>query len=373
MQARTQNGANAYFQGFAGGGCVGAERDCVIQVNADTHVDATFAAQDFNLAFVTSATFPTDLGGTFNYDVACNDAASAAGINDTNANGTRFVAWLSDTSLSAAARVGNSARGFVRLDGKPVADTVASLVAGGIMNPIRIDENGGNVSDDDVMTGTLGNGTEASGATCSDWFSNGGTARIGLTSGGPEVWTSFDSPSCAPKRMYCFMKTTNAALPTTPVSGKRAYLTNAPFLPGSGDPDARCETDKPPGTGTVEALVARTTAAAASHLDSGTVYVRPDGQVVGTGQQLIDVAIASARLDSGIWQSGDGTYVVDGSVWTGALNLTTVPDASDTCGDWSLTTGSGRTGAASYTTTSAWNDGSFGCNSGFVRLYCLEQ
>ena len=372
LQGRTQNGADSYFRGFTGGACVGAEHDCVIQVNADTHVDATFDAQDFNLVFVTAETFASDLGGTSNYDVECNNAASAAGINDTDLNGTRFVAWLSDASVPAANRI-SAARGFVRLDGRPVADTVASLVAGAIMNPIRIDENGGNVSDDDVMTGTLGSGDASPNGTCSDWFSNSGSVRIGLTSGGPEIWTSFDSPPCAPMRMYCFMKTKNAALSTTPVTGKLAYLTNAPYLPGSGDPDARCEADKPPGTGTVEALLARTTAAAASHLDPAAVYVRPDGQMIGTGQQLIDVAIASARLDSGIWQSGDGTYVVDGIVWTGDTHLTTVPAASDTCDDWSVNTGSGRVGASSYTTTSHWSDGAFGCNSGFIRLYCLEQ
>ena len=141
LQARTANGADSFFQGYGGGACAGSARDCVIQVNADTHVDATFAAQDFNLVFVTSATFASDLGGTSAYDVSCNDAASAAGINDSDANGTRFVAWLSDASSTAATRIG-AARGFVRLDGKPVADTMASLLTGGILNPIRIDENG---------------------------------------------------------------------------------------------------------------------------------------------------------------------------------------------------------------------------------------
>ena len=34
---------------------------------------------------------------------------------------------------------------------------------------------------------------------------------------------------------------------------------------------------------------------------------------------------------------------------------------------------SGRVGAASYTTTSHWSDGSFGCDSTFLHLYCVEQ
>lgn len=370
LQARTLNGSDSYFQGY-GGACAGPARDCVIQVNANTHVDATFAAQDFNLVFVTAATYASDLGGLFNYDAACNDAASAAGINDTNANGTRFVAWLSDTGSTAATRIGN-ARGFVRLDGKPVADTMAGLLAGAIMNPIRIDENGSRIADGLVMTGTLPDGTVIDGATCSDWFSNSGVARAGRAAGGPQIWTSNSNAACAPSRLYCFMKTKSAALPTTPVTGKLAFVTNGPFLPGSGDPDARCEADKPLGTGPVVALLARTTSAAASHLDPNAVYVRPDGQVVGTGQQLIDAATFGAELDSGIWQTGSGSYF-DATPWTGASDLTTVPSASDTCNDWSATTGSGRSGRASLTNAPFWVGGSSTCNSGYLRLYCVEQ
>ena len=168
------------------------------------------------------------------------------------------------------------------------------------------------------------------------------------------------------------MKTKNAALPTTPILGKLAFLTNDPYLPGSGDPDAHCEADKPAGAGTVEALLARTTATAASHLDPAAVYVRPDGQVVGTGQQLIDAATGSVRLESGMWQSGDGAYF-DATPWTGAASLTTVPAASDTCNDWSATTGSGRVGRASLTTQGYWTGSPQDCNSQFIRLYCVEQ
>jgi hypothetical protein len=370
LQARTANGADSYFQGWGAGACAASGHDCALQVNADTHIDVTFAAQDFNLVFVTAATFATDLGGVGNYDVACNAAASAAGINDADLNGTRYVAWLSDSGSTAPARIG-AARGFVRLDGKPVADTVASLLAGGIMNPIRIDETGSEVANAVVMTGTLPSGT-ASANTCSDWFSNSGAARSGRTSAGPDAWTSAIDAGCAPFRLYCFMKTKNVALPATPIAGKLAFFTNAPYVPGSGDPDARCEADKPAGAGPVAALLARSTAAAASHLNVNAVYVRPDGQVVGTGQQLIDTAAFGDRLDSGMWQSGDGTYF-GATAWTGANDLTTVGSASTTCDDWSLTTGSGRFGNASLTIANYWAVGSTGCDSLFLRLYCVEQ
>jgi len=371
LQARTTNGSDSYFQGFVGAGCSGAKRDCTIVVNADTHVDGTFAPIDFNLVFVTSTAVAADLLSTFPYDVACNDVASAAGLNDTDLNGASFVAWLSDTSVTAATRLGG-ARGFVRLDGKPVADTVAALLAGGIMNPILIDETGSVVTGA-AWTGTAPGGASVSGATCSDWASNAGPGRVGIVTHGPDTWTSFSDGNCAlTNRLYCFMKTESAALPTTPVAGKLAFLTNAPFVPGSGDPDARCEADKPAGAGPVVALLARTTGAAATHLSANAVYVRPDGQIIGTGQQLIDAAPGTAVLESGIWQAGDGNYF-GAVVWTGATNLTAVPLASDTCDDWSVTTGSGRVGAASQTRSGYWSNGLQTCDSGFLRLYCVEQ
>jgi hypothetical protein len=151
-------------------------------VTGDTHVDATFAATDSNLVFLSAGSYASNLNGATAYDQACNDAATAAGIND--AMGGAYVAWISDGSSNAVTRLG-AARGFVRMDGRPTADTVADLVADAILSPIRIDETGRD------------HGT-ASGVDCSTWSSTSGTETTGISADGPDTWT-LKSPSACPR------------------------------------------------------------------------------------------------------------------------------------------------------------------------------
>ncbi len=322
-----------------------------------------------NLVFVSSATYATTLGSAAAYDVQCNLLATTAGLN--NGTNDAFIAWISDSTSNAVARLG-SARGFVRVDGVPVADTVADLVAGKLFHPVLIDENGATpFTNQAPMTGTVPSGT-VSGSTCGDWTGSG-SATVGLLQAGPQSWTSFSAGSCGNAfRIYCFQKTQTTAVTPAVASGKRIYMTAAAFAPGSGAPDALCETEKPGGTGPVKALLATTTAAASTVLDPMASYLRPDGVVVGTGQAIIDATQgAFTPLVSGIWQFGDGTYF-DGVVWTGSTAVTAVP-ASDTCTDWSATSGNGSTGRSAFTATGFWSNGTQTCDVAFVRLYCVEQ
>jgi hypothetical protein len=110
-------------------------------------------------------------------------------------------------------------------------------------------------------------------------------------------------------------------------------------------------------------------------LTPGATYVRPDGQVVGTGQQLIDAGVFSLteRLVSGPWQSGDGAYR-DSLTWTGSTDISSTGSAADTCDDWTLTTGpSGRLGRTFTTDSGYWDHGTQGCNVPSARLFCVEQ
>ena len=223
------------------------------------------ATQPPNVVFVSSQQFATDLGGATAYDTQCNMLATSAGIN--NMTDDAFVAWVSDSSSNAVTRLG-SARGFVRVDGEPFADTVADLTAGKLFHPLSVDENGDAQLDSAPLTGTLPDGTVAS-FTCADWTTAvAGFGGVGLSQSGPEQWTSFTVAQCVNTlRIYCFMNTRTTIVQPAPASGKRIFLTASPFVPGSGDPDALCEAEKPAGTGSVVALLARTTAAASTLLD----------------------------------------------------------------------------------------------------------
>jgi len=372
LEAATANGDDTFFQGFDDPPCFDARRDCSITVNEHIHLDARFTAQTYNPVFISSGTYNANRGGATAYDQECNDLATAAGIN--NLSGDAFVAWMSDSSSDAVTRLGN-ARGFVRIDGRPFADAVADLTAGAILNPLYVDENGVELRAQFVMTGTEPDGT-AGANHCSDWTDPGSSLYVGgVASYGPEEWTAFSSGTVCSlgRHIYCLGTTKSAALSLPPAAGKLIYMTNQPFIPGN-DPDAQCEADKPAGTGTVAALLARTTQRAFQLLDNDTTYVRPDGQIVATGQKLISVAGGGGLLDNAIWQTGDGTYGAF-RVWSGANDMTTLPVAN-TCTDWTSNAGGdlGILNATSARTNQGyWSPGNISCGATSVRVYCVEQ
>src|ERR1700734_4365982 len=88
------------------------------------------ALGEFNIAFVSSAMYDGDLGGTAGADTACRNLAHASGLPGT------YVAWLGTSTASAVSRLG-SARGWVRPDGKPFADRASDLGVGGVFYPPR--------------------------------------------------------------------------------------------------------------------------------------------------------------------------------------------------------------------------------------------
>ena len=100
--------------------------------------------------FVTSQKYPPRFQPLENADAKCNDAATAGGLPG------EYRAWLSTAAIYARDRLAG-ARGWVRRDGSPFADTVDDLVAGKIFNPPLLDEFGNEVRsgiDDFVATGT---------------------------------------------------------------------------------------------------------------------------------------------------------------------------------------------------------------------------
>jgi len=370
LVATPQNNSNHFFSGWSGA-CAGSMRSCTVTMTQARSVTATFSPMTNNLAFVSAAAIPPTLASTTAYDTQCNTLATAAGLN--NATNNAYIAWISTPLNTPPARLGPSAQGWVRVDGKPFATTQASLLTNGVVyHPLRIDEYGADVGSRLVMTGTT-NGGSVTGNTCLNWTSNSGA--VSTTSGnaarGSGGWSGPTSSACsAPASIYCLMKTKTATLIVTPETGKRIYLSGA-YTPAVGTPpDQRCSLDKPIGLGTVKALVATTTASAASVLSPTQRYVRMDGVFIGTGAELA----AGGLLTSGMWETGAGLYAGDEqAAWTGAATPTALGTSATTCANWLSTATTGLIGRVASTDAAWWNVGSQSCSANNIRLYCVEQ
>ncbi len=168
------------FQGWSGD-CAssGTQSFC----SSDT-VDAALTDGDFrstlNYVFVTS-TAPASLNFGVSPDVALSAADSFC---NQKANGRlpgQYVAWLSTSASGSVAGVDavkrliiggdptKPARGWIRPDGRPFADSAATLTAGNqVFYPIAIDETGADASGRTVATGTKSDGTLSTG-NCQNW------------------------------------------------------------------------------------------------------------------------------------------------------------------------------------------------------------
>jgi hypothetical protein len=370
LSARTTNGSDSRFAGW-GGACAGLTRDCTVALTSSATVTARFEPIDHNLVFLSSVnTYTPDLGSAVAYDGQCNQLATAAGIN--NAAGNAYIAWVSDSQGSALSRLG-TARGFMRMDGEPVADDPAAMIAHAqFYNPINIDEKGtAPFGYRVVLTGMDpdGNGTQTD---CNDWTAKSGTATgtAGCDNCGPPTWYYWENASCGDLvgSVYCFMKTKTAALTISPQVGRRVFLTNGPVKIGQSA-DAQCESAKPSGTGPVAALRATTTTAASTMIDPTATYVRPDGVVVGLGADLI-----AGTLKSGIWQQGNGQYQDNIAVWSGSNSPSELGTSAGTCSDWTQNTGAALTGASAATDPAWWlNAQPWTCANTYTWFYCIEK
>jgi hypothetical protein len=333
-------------------------------------VTASFGPIDGNLVFVTSEIYTGDLGGLGGGDANCRRLAAAAGYPGT------FVALLSDASNTGLNRLG-SARGFIRVDGLPIADTAADL-NGRMIYPIALDEVGYGPVGKPVWTGMDGFGMR-SGNDCAVWSSTSGMGTAGFANDGPGGWMFTGPDGCDEiAGLYCFENDrTDPVPPPAAVAGKRIYLTVGGFAPGGGiaAADAFCDGEKPAGAGSVKALVATTTRAASELVSPDTLYVRPDGVPVGTGRELAAGGQQFANtLRTGPWQNGDGSYPFYAPfTFTGASSFSAPGTAADTCDDWTSTAGNGLIGLA-YSSGVEWfvTQTPFPC-TGMYSLYCVEQ
>jgi hypothetical protein len=384
LQARPTNGSAFRFASWGGAiasGCPGVFHDCTFTLAASTTASATFTQLGNNLIFASRAAFLPNLGSAQAYDAKCNAAATAAGIND--AAGAAYVALTSSSTSLATSRLG-SARGWVRMDGRPFVDTLAALFSfvDPIINPILFDENGSSSwpsSGPFLMTGTNYNGAFSTGYNCADWTSLASTDLMngGRVTVGPESAFTGGNSLCSFQAMnlICMGKTRTAPAPPIVTTGKKIWVTSGFFAVGAGQtPDGMCQADLPAGVTTAAALIGYTTRAPAARLNLTANYVRVDGTLVGTGAELVDSAAGNSRLESGIWQHSDGTYDVSNGVWTGAPSLSDVGSATQTCNDWTDATGTTPIVGESVTVDRAWwlAPNPNPCSYAFYGLFCVQ-
>lgn len=334
---------------------------------------ATATAIPFNRIFVTSATFAANFGGVAAGDTTCQTIATNAGLGGT------WGAWLSDSTTDAKARLG-TARGFIRIDGAPFGDTIASITTSPhIFNALHLDEHGADVGTVEVWTGTDADGTKSS-TTCANWTTSlSGTAQTGSTGAGPGAWTQTAAASCGvPRHLYCFEKTKTAILTPSPAAGNTVFVTQGTFTPaaapagGTVGADALCAAEASAASlsGTYVALLATSTQSAASRVVLSALNVRKDGIFVGSSATVS----GGGPVASGIWQTAAGTYVTGPGVWTGAATPSTVGTAASTCDNWTSTSSTtGTFGRPNFTDATWWSAAQpSSCSSAF-RLYCVPQ
>lgn len=357
VEAVLANGSDSFFTGWSppgsGSQCT-TQRECAWGSLESETLVATFEQQVNNLAFISSEAVRPDLGSTAEFDAQCNRLATASGIND--AAGTGYIAAISGPD-SFLDRIPAGVRGWVRLDGMPLADTTDALL-GPVRYPLTITElgvgqngytwAGGNVSGD-----------------CEGWTTRDGSAAMSFA--GRVFLTGGTSSDCSVSAfIYCLGVTKTAPLAARVFSGKRIWLTPEPIVIGTDTPDAACQASRPAGVASAAALVGYTNRSAASVLDPAATYVRVDGARVGTGQ-----AIGEGRLATALSLASDGSIgAIGGNVWTGGA-LSATPPGADNCYDWQEPSGTAYAGDQFALGLSAFSSDKLGCGDA-LPVYCIE-
>lgn len=341
---------------------------CVLDDPAITAITVRFerAAITANRVFVTRAQMNGDLGGRAGADLLCRDTAVGAGVTGT------FRAFLS-TSSQAAIDVLVGSRGWVRLDGAPVFDTIADLTSGRHPFPIVLDENSLPYSER-VWTGSNADGT-AAGQMCNDWTaSTGATGIQGFSSqvGADAIDDQGDVACDQLRSLYCFEVGRTLAPPAVarvPI-GRYIFTTESAFSLGPNGlarADALCAHEAAAAglPGEYTAMLATSTESIRDRLgDLSGPWRRPDDVIVA-----VDELGATGLLRVPFLVSAGGAAVID-QVFLGADDL--ISRGTQTCGDWEVTSGNARAGSNDNTDLAHMFTRTQPCSSA-RRLACLQR
>ena len=288
-----------------------------------------------NFAFITSATTTGDIGGINGARNACLLAALDAGLSGT------YRPWLS-TRTTDARDTFSAAAGWVRLDGKLVAQTVDDLAMGRLVHPINITETGAMAPPGALAWTGSANGQVAGVLHCDSFDSAEGIA-FGIASNAhtPLAWGEPALLQChAPAHIYCLGvdhdEPNAVTLPEKDDSTRIAFV-SSPFdiqPTGIAAADAHCNADAAAadlGDRKFHALLATSTQAAADRLNlSGPTWARVDGvRLYDRAMDLrMEPPLTAVALDA------TGKSLENEPVWTGTTSPSTVGENNETCDDW---------------------------------------
>jgi len=278
------------------------------------------------------------------------------------------------------------ARGWIRPDGAPFADTVNDIVQGNLLVPPRVNPFGEQAATPwGAGTATLGVGVVDPSNSCHDW-TDARSAMVkvsfGTSSATDSTWTmtpatgfsstynfcGYETP------FYCFGVDHATALPPPADQGRLAFVTQAGLPPGGGitAADALCDSEaKAAGLpGTFAALLPTSKQSAADRFASfsSAAWVRLDGVALNqAGAVLFD----QPELRTPINVTSQKNVVPSVFVLTGSTSPWAVPRPEEVCQDWTATTGyawAGETGD----TKMWWRAAGRQCSE-TNPIYCLQR
>ncbi len=317
-----------------------------------------------NYAFLTSSLHTGDLGGVEGADEICNSRASEADLPGT------YVAFLATDDQTALERL-DGARGWMRTDGRPLADRVEDLAVGRVFHPLNVFETGESVglpspSDYNIVWTGIDGAAETSPSRCQDWDSadasesgQTGESRAGATT----FMTSFARACASPRPIYCF-GTGEEARVEPEATGRLAFVTRDVVRGDAGrsefDDVCQSEADRAGHDGSFLAAVDMSDSPAADRFSlSGETWVRPDGAKV-----FADAAdLEEFRPITPIAVTADGEDHLIESVWTGE---------NENCDDWENAEAGGTSGRSDFSGHVGRSEGVAGDCSSAHRLYCFE-
>ena len=218
----------------------------------------TDVAAQISRVFVTSTTIGPQaaFGGISVADAECNARANAASLGGT------WMAWLSDSTTSPAARFIQFNRPYTLVNGVMIANDWADLTDGSLLTGIGADEYGVTVSNAEVWTATFPTGASQGGSPCDDWTRNNSAppyVYVGISGHADSTWTTVYTQFCDRNfvHLYCFEMV--APVPDPVISGTVTYVNAAAppkvisnvLISGAGSPNVSTTTLLPgAGAGT---------------------------------------------------------------------------------------------------------------------------